>query len=562
MAKKFKCPCCEDVFISEGYLERHVASKHKEMMAGMTPAHFIFNTRNGKNSQYGSCIICKGKTTFNEVSKKYNRLCGRKECHDKYIKMFRERMVKKYGTSHLLNDPSKQKEMLAHRSISGKYKYDDKVFTFTGDYELDFLIFMNQILHFPAEDLILPAPITLKYRYNNIEHFYIPDAYIPSLHLIIEIKASDNKHYRERDLSQEEAKDKAVMETGFNFIKIFDKDYAGFLDMLQNGTFLKPKKTSYDTINEEYSESSLDLGDSLLEDIETFYTGFNGTIPSERLTEDVLFEPGREIYDTTTANNENDAKKHSSVVMSNIIKNLPSKGESGIDPSIMLGFMPFNLTDISRCIYSPEIMTIRFGQELDTFKIGQLVLPPWGMWYITESFDGKMASPLYVAELKKCMRQQEHPLYDDLTQREKQFLAGLKEGFTVLVLKQTRFDQEEEKYVLPKSMDDPALKASSKENEISKFRHKNRVELIVPEDDFDTFLVTQRNWFLMGDEDKGTSNAFSTKKFGSNNVYRIAEILRKYENDITVPKDAEEILSMNDIPTRFKLRNDMNKWLK
>jgi hypothetical protein len=58
----------------------------------------------------------------------------------------------------------------------------------------------------------------------------MPDVYIPSLNLIIEIKASDNEHYRKRDIAVEFAKDKAVKDTTkFNYIKIFDKDYSEFL---------------------------------------------------------------------------------------------------------------------------------------------------------------------------------------------------------------------------------------------------------------------------------------------------------------------------------------------
>ena len=45
------------------------------------------------------------------------------------------------GKHIYLNDPNKQREMLANRSISGVYKWSDGKHetTYTGSYELDFL---------------------------------------------------------------------------------------------------------------------------------------------------------------------------------------------------------------------------------------------------------------------------------------------------------------------------------------------------------------------------------------------------------------------------------------
>ena len=67
---KLKCPCCSDVFISDLYLERHIEKKHSVMLHGLPSSQFLFNMRNKKTSNYGQCVICKNKTTFNLVTKK------------------------------------------------------------------------------------------------------------------------------------------------------------------------------------------------------------------------------------------------------------------------------------------------------------------------------------------------------------------------------------------------------------------------------------------------------------------------------------------------------------
>jgi len=244
---------------------------HSNLLQDIPPSQFLFNMRNKKTSNYGQCVICKNKTTFNLVTKKYNRLCSNPVCKDKYVEIFKSRMKRKYGSEHLLNDPDKQKQMLANRRISGVYTYGKRKIVYTGDYELDFLMFLHKILHFPEEDIIAPAPMTFKYKYGGVNHFYIPDFYFPSMHLLIEIKSAENKHYRLRDINQEKVKDKLALNSGFNYLKIFDKDYTEFLEKIEDGQFLKPKKSSEKVLNESLKKfkTATELGDVLLESRQT-----------------------------------------------------------------------------------------------------------------------------------------------------------------------------------------------------------------------------------------------------------------------------------------------------
>ena len=128
--------------------------------------------------------------------------------------------------------------MLASRGISGDYLSSDGKTkkSYTGSYEHDFLRFLDVDLewHNPG-DIMSPAPMIFDYVDDTGKpRFYIPDFYITSLNLIIEIKASDNKHYRERDIEDEKKKDKILeKQRKYNYMKIFDKKYDNFLAYLQ-----------------------------------------------------------------------------------------------------------------------------------------------------------------------------------------------------------------------------------------------------------------------------------------------------------------------------------------
>lgn len=232
--KYYKCPFCDNKYLEKNYLYRHMELKHKEQLNNLPASQVYFN--NKYNKKYGKCIICGKPTDWNLITEKYERLCHNPECKKKYVNMFRERMLKKYNKTTLLNDPDVQKNMLANRKISGEYIWSDgKTKTkYTGSYEKDFLEFMDTFVHYPPNDLIMPAPQIFYYKYNGKSHFYIPDAYLTSINTIIEIKSFDNKHYRERDINIEKIKDNVVKKSIYNYIKIGNKDYEDFFNYLLN----------------------------------------------------------------------------------------------------------------------------------------------------------------------------------------------------------------------------------------------------------------------------------------------------------------------------------------
>lgn len=231
--KYFKCPYCDHKYTSKKVLYSHMENKHKSLLGGLSPAQAYFNYKNKKTC--GRCIMCKKPTKFNEATEKYERLCSEK-CKKAYREMFRKRMQEAgKDPDTFLNDAEQQNKMLAARRISGEYLWSDgKTKTkYVGSYEMDFLRFCDLFLNMSPTDIMSPAPQIFHYKIEGKDHFHIPDFYIQSLNLIVQIKSKTNKHYRERDIEKEKICDRLVeKDVRYNYIKIFDKNYDNFIDYI------------------------------------------------------------------------------------------------------------------------------------------------------------------------------------------------------------------------------------------------------------------------------------------------------------------------------------------
>ncbi len=229
--KVYKCPCCKRPFTQKDAVYTHMYKEHQdEIPDSMSAAQYAFNIRNKKS--FGLCVQCRTrKTPWNEEAERYDRFCSI-ECKNAYVAEAKRRMIEKYGKEHLLNDPNHQQKMLNNRSISGQYIFDsDKtIVPYTGKLEYDFLRFLNLTYGWSGKD-ISQCPFNFEYQWNNGIHLYIPDFWIASLNLIIELKASDNKHHKivAVDLEMEKEKDKVMLkQEEYNYIKIFDRNYTQF----------------------------------------------------------------------------------------------------------------------------------------------------------------------------------------------------------------------------------------------------------------------------------------------------------------------------------------------
>ncbi len=187
---------------------------------------------------HGSCVECHNETEFNRNTMKYSRFCNNPQCKQKYKEIRDKRMMDKHGKIILLDDPEMQKKMQANRKISGIYTWSDKSaqFSYVGSYELDFLKYLDLQLKWPSSDLFSPSPHTYTYEYENKQHFYMPDFFIPSLSLEIEIKSS-NRMYKQnvQSMEKEIIKDQMMKELSnvINYILILDKNYTEFNNLLK-----------------------------------------------------------------------------------------------------------------------------------------------------------------------------------------------------------------------------------------------------------------------------------------------------------------------------------------
>ena len=168
---------------------KHYDTQHKTLlppdMDGYQWFYYLLTKK-----QRGSCVICHNETDFNRNSMKYSRFCNNPQCKQKYKEERDKRMMDKYGKITLLDDPEMQKKMQAGRKISGIYTWSDRSvqFSYVGTYELDFLKYLDLVKKWPSSDLFSPSPHTYVYEYENESHYYMPDFFIPSLSLEIEIK--------------------------------------------------------------------------------------------------------------------------------------------------------------------------------------------------------------------------------------------------------------------------------------------------------------------------------------------------------------------------------------
>lgn len=236
--KVWKCPDCSCKYNSLPMLIAHVEKLHSENIPeGVTTKQYLFNRRNHKEFQL--CTICrKNKTAWNEEAGHYNRFCS-EACKRKAGEIAEANLKKKTGKtrSERMSDMETQIGMLKNRNISGTYTFRDgkTKLDYVGSYEKDFLTFYD--MEFMGDPLdIMECTVMFNYIYEGENHVYIPDFYIPSLNLIIEIKdgkLANNTNTAMTSITQakEAAKDEAVKNNGkFNYIKIRDMIYTDFIN--------------------------------------------------------------------------------------------------------------------------------------------------------------------------------------------------------------------------------------------------------------------------------------------------------------------------------------------
>lgn len=244
--RKIRCPICEErsYFKDRPSLIGHIEKSHKSSIPAEWDASRYENfLRTGK--EFGLCMVCKGKTGWNETTKKYHRICKRPQCRKVLADKAEQNMVKKTGMtkSERMKQPSVQISMIYSKHTSGCYKVGTHEIWYDSSYVKDFLEMVNTFLHLDMSDISGPSTNTYSYIYNGETHMYIPDLIIHSLGLEIEIKdGGDNPNNHPKiqmvDKKKEEQKDKVMdklqKEGKIRYIKISNKNYEEFFKLLMD----------------------------------------------------------------------------------------------------------------------------------------------------------------------------------------------------------------------------------------------------------------------------------------------------------------------------------------
>ena len=260
--KTYQCPYCEKKLIRDK-LVSHIEKYHdEEVPDNYTPYRLVYDIVNDKQG-HGNCTICGKPTKWNEKRQKYERLCGNPKCYEAVKKTYQKRMMRVYNKVSLMDDPHHLENMLAHRKISGKYKWSDgKVFTYTGKYEKNLMEFLDKTLEFKSNEVIAPGPI-LEYEFQGKKHKWITDFLILPYNLIIEVKdGGDNPNNRFMPVyrAKQAYKEKMITSLGiYSYLRLTNNDFGqllGILTELKMKTLDDTDKTPLYRIHEDTTDPS------------------------------------------------------------------------------------------------------------------------------------------------------------------------------------------------------------------------------------------------------------------------------------------------------------------
>lgn len=188
----------------------------------MSSNEFKIKTIKTCNLKYGVNNPAQSKI-IKDKSKRTKLLRYGSETYNNPLKTKRTN-VEKYG----VEAPSQNSEIFKKQQTNSYLlnKFKDTNIYYQGSYELDFLEKFHEKYH------ILRGP-TIKYTYYDKLKIYHADFFISSLNLIIEIK---NSYLMKKDKEIIEAKEKATISNGFNYLVIVDKNYDEFYRQYESAT--------------------------------------------------------------------------------------------------------------------------------------------------------------------------------------------------------------------------------------------------------------------------------------------------------------------------------------
>src|SRR5574344_612350 len=235
-SRTYKCPFCEKRYTKDN-LPNHLETHLELLPDGFSPLRMTYHTVNSKPVTYRrKCRICGDPTEWDEKKGRYDFLCGKKSCHDAWVKKMQETMGDKMGSNRPTATVEGLQKMLNSRKISGVYKFSDGgERSYTGSYEKKALEFFDQVLEVKSEDIMTPGPV-LEYTMDGKQHYYIQDIYYLPYNLIIEVKdggSNPNKNQAMSEVRRKSVqKEKFIIEnTDYNYLKLTDNNFAQLLSV-------------------------------------------------------------------------------------------------------------------------------------------------------------------------------------------------------------------------------------------------------------------------------------------------------------------------------------------
>jgi very-short-patch-repair endonuclease len=123
-----------------------------------------------------------------------------------------------------VKNPQQNKEIYEKTQLTGKkIKYYNDNLYYRGTYEKDFLDLCFE------QNIKIKNVKGFKYKFQNKQKIYFPDFYIPDYNLIIEIKSD---YYYIKELEKNLLKESAMIDYGYNFLFIINKNYEKFLNLI------------------------------------------------------------------------------------------------------------------------------------------------------------------------------------------------------------------------------------------------------------------------------------------------------------------------------------------
>lgn len=222
---KIKEICLEKYGVEHHLMAEKIRDKMKQTNLKKYGVEETFLSKNNIEKSKETCIKRYG-SEYHISSKEIQNKCRLTKLNkygDEFYsnqKKRKQTCLERYGVEHPMKDPSIfMSKFKAGLEIK---QFKDTSLTYQGSYELDFLE------NFYDKIDIENGP-TINYLYEEENHIYHSDFYIPSLNLVVEIKSS---YYFKKLKDQIKSKGAATKNLGYNYILIIDKRYKNFKNQL------------------------------------------------------------------------------------------------------------------------------------------------------------------------------------------------------------------------------------------------------------------------------------------------------------------------------------------